>query len=199
MKLKSLLLILLSVAGASLAAAQTSVAAWTVWPTASYTSVNATAGTGVIATTSGASVAYSTDYIYTFMASPTLTLTTDTLADVSTITLEIVLAGGTGGNSLLAAPTLDFGSSFDLATGVTITPTGGNVLGNASSSYVYTWDVSGLSGGATFDIAWRLNTHAAVSSVVVSQNVSAIPEPSSFAALAGLGMLGFASLRRRRV
>lgn len=199
MKLRFLLLTLLSFAGLVAARAQSAIDAWTVWPTSNYTSVDATSGDGVIATTTGASVAYSTDYIYTFMSTPTWTLTTDTLADVSTITLEIVLAGGSGGVPLLAAPVLDFGDGFDLASGVTIAPTGGNILGNAASAYTYTWNVSDFSAASSFSIVWQLNQHAAVSSVTLTQNVSAVPEPSAFAALAGLAGLGFAALRRRRI
>ena len=74
---------------------------------------------------------------------------------------------------------LGFASGFETISGLFI-------AGNAVSSGTYTAAQLGLLGlGGTFTGAGSL------------QVTSAIPEPSTYAALAGLGILGFALLRRR--
>lgn len=192
-------LALLLVSGLTAAHAQTTqVDSWTVWPTATYTSVDATVGDGVLFTDNGASVSYSTDYIYTFFATPNLTLSTGALDNVASITLGIVIAGGTGGVPFLSHPLLTFGSGSDVSATPAVDLTGGQIFGNDASSYTYVWDVSGFTAGEEIELVWQLNSHAAIGSITLTQSTSAVPEPAAAAALAGLGALGCATLRRRR-
>ncbi|MCU0791492.1 MAG: PEP-CTERM sorting domain-containing protein [Opitutaceae bacterium] len=66
-----------------------------------------------------------------------------------------------------------------------------------SERYVHVLDTD-------FGLTWRAGTSAAGNSInfqldnLAVTNISAIPEPSTYAALLGLGTLGFATLRRRR-
>jgi hypothetical protein len=201
MKTTTLLKLGVLLAAGSLAAhAQgTQVDSWTVWPTESYTSVNATVGDGVLTTDNGSSVSYSTDYIYTFFATPNLTLSTGALDNVASITLEIVIAGGSGGTVFLSEPLLTFGSGVDVASAATVDLTGGQIFGNDASSYTYVWDVSGFTAGEEIGLSWQLNSHAAVGSITLTQSTTAVPEPAAFGAFAGLGVLGLALVRRRNL
>lgn len=182
---------LISLAGALAGHAQSSqVDSWTVWPTAAYVTVDATIGTGYLTTSNSATFSYSADYIYTGSNAPEHTLTLNTLAGVDTITLQINLAGEFSSGPSLIIDSIDYSpASFQTSSGTSI-------LGFEGVIYTYTWDVSEFSFDSTFEIGWALTTHDAFNSITVTQ--SAIPEPSSFAALAGIATLGAAALRRRR-
>ena len=58
-------------------------------------------------------------------------------------------------------------------------------LGNVTAGSLITFDLTGLDGGATYDN-------------FMFSGVAAVPEPSSFAAIAGVLAIGFVGLRRRR-
>jgi len=136
------------------------------------------------------------DYFYALFSNPTFTLASAAISDLGTITLEIT----TGGFAFLAAPTLDFGSITGLAVTPTTTDVGNTDYGNLTR-YTYVWDLSSVvSSAVEFTLTWQLNNHAPIAEISLQQTPvpgGAIPEPSAFAALAGLGALGLAATRRR--
>lgn len=74
--------------------------------------------------------------------------------------------------------------------------------------YGFQWDLSGYSDIQSFSITWHVVEHTQSYAVQLDQGglfggevlsgLAAVPEPASFAALAGLGVLGLAASRRRR-
>ena len=73
--------------------------------------------------------------------------------------------------------------------------------------YLLQWDLSGVAETINaFSIQFTGVQHAQLYALQLDQSsvyspvvsASPVPEPSSFAALAGLGAIGFAALRRRR-
>jgi hypothetical protein len=70
--------------------------------------------------------------------------------------------------------------------------------GGALSGYSFTRVDEAPSTFAFDIIAFQMSSNTADGFTLSAVNVSAIPEPSAFAALAGLGGLGFAAIRRRR-
>lgn len=209
MKLKTTILsVLITCAGLAAASAQTTVSLWTAaggaFTPASQPGYTAGVG-GTLTPDSGSAPAslvitgatsgglYS-DYFYSLFSTPAVTLAADTLAGVSTITLEIV----TGGFAFGAAPALDFGSETNWTVSATTEPAGNTGFGELTR-YTYVWDVSSVvASGSSFAIDWTLNNHAPIAHVSLTQTGSSVPEPASFAALAGLGVLGAAAARRRR-
>ncbi|EIP97030.1 PEP-CTERM putative exosortase interaction domain-containing protein [Opitutaceae bacterium TAV1] len=173
--------------------------------TGTWSALNASvgSGSGATITATGYSVGYPSELdglLYTFFATPTFTISTSTvLDDVSTISVAIFSS---------AAPldvSLNFNSdNTDLINYTLTTEAGGHILGEGTSfatsgtNYIYTWDVSGLGGGDDISISWGFGQHAAFDTIVLTQ--SAVPEPSTYAAIVGTAMLaGVLILRRRKV
>ncbi len=78
---------------------------------------------------------------------------------------------------------------------------GGSYTTLATYNPVAQWTAGAATGGFNFEIFGNSNMAAAISTGSVyadNFSVSAIPEPSTYAALAGLGALGLAFWRRRR-
>ena len=146
----------------------------------------------------------------------TTTISAGTLAlganDVFANTAPITLNGGT----LAAATFTDTLGTLDLDANSSITfGTGGMFIFADSSSLSAGWgsftlSISGnfvnassirfgtTNGGLTSAQLALININGLAATIDSNGYLSAIPEPSSFAALAGLGMLGFAATRRRR-
>lgn len=134
-----------------------------------------------------------TAYYYTLFSTPTFTLTSgNVLADIATLSVTIHAAG-----TFASAPSLIFNGnaltadvdSFD----------GGTIGGSfAATTYVYTWEVGSFTDETNaFSIGWTFPVHTAIDSIVLTQ-AAAVPEPSTYAAFAGAGVLLIAFLRRRR-
>lgn len=146
----------------------------------------------------------------------TTTISAGTLAlganDVFANTSPIVLNGGT----LAAATFTDTLGTLDLDANSSITfGTGGMFIFADSSSLESAWGTFTLSiggnfvngssirfgttgGGLTPAQLALININGLAATIDSNGYLSAVPEPASFAALAGLGMLGFAASRRRR-
>jgi hypothetical protein len=145
--------------------------------------------------------------------SPTLTADTSVTYIANTVyTLSFDFIGKDNGNEWFRGTTF----TYQIWAG---NPTGGTLLGTANTSaaagqntissltlmstsnaggsgnlfLVFSATNAGLASGATEGDRFR---QAIIDNVSVS--ISSIPEPATTAALAGLGMLGFAALRRRR-
>lgn len=148
----------------------------------------------------------------TTVAAGTLSLgASNSLADVS----NIILSGGTlatnsfadtvGTLSLLGNSTIDFtgGGSFAFANSAAATWTGGMTLSLTSgfvsgSSLRFGADASGLGLGQLAQITGGGYDTFSLDSSGYLVGAAAIPEPSTYAAMAGLAALGCAFWRRRR-
>lgn len=113
------------------------------------------------------------------------TTVNSSLVDNTDVTLR--LTWDAGAQSLDAAYSLDGTSYTSVATFLPVTQ----------------WDnsVNGVANGFNFGVFGNSNTIAAISTGSVyadNFSVSAIPEPSTYAAFAGLGALGLAFWRRRQ-
>ncbi len=148
----------------------------------------------------------------TTVSAGTLSLgATNSLADTS----NVILSGGTlatnsfadtvGTLSLLGNATIDFtsGGSFAFANSAAATWTGGMTLSLTSgfvsgSSLRFGLDATGLTGTQLGQISAAGFDSFSLNSSGFLVGAATIPEPSTYAALAGLGALGLAVLRRRR-
>jgi hypothetical protein len=135
-----------------------------------------------------------TDYYYSLFSTPTFTLTSsDVLADITTLSVEIHMAG-----TFTAAPSLTFNGQALTASATSFAD--GTIGGSfAATTYTYTWDVASVVAESnTFSIDWTLPNHTAIDAISITQSSSAVPEPSAFAAIAGAGALTLVAFRRRR-
>lgn len=146
---------------------------------------------------------YDTFY-YTFFTSPVLTLSTDeVLSDLDTIAFEFSYAAGLTSVEAIGL-VLNYNpahlalapDSFVTGSSETISTAFGD---QTFTTYSFTWSVSDLGATDAFSITWNLGSHNSFNGVALTQtSASAVPEPASFAALAGLCVLGLAASRRRR-
>ena len=128
------------------------------------------------------------------------TVTTGTLATGSTGTFgagDVSVAAGaslTFGNnaSIGDLKTLTFASTSNISLGFTGSETVGAVFNSVTSSFLTagTYDATSLNG-----FFGGISAFSGSGSLTVS----AVPEPATYAALAGAAILGFATLRRRRL
>lgn len=146
---------------------------------------------------------YDTFY-YTFFTAPTLTLSTDNvLSGLETVTFEFAYAAGLTSVEAIGL-VLNYNSShLGLAPASFVTgasETISTAFGDQTfTTYSFTWSVLGLGSTDNFSITWNLGAHNAFNGVALTQaTASAVPEPASFAALAGLGSLALVATRRRR-
>jgi hypothetical protein len=123
-----------------------------------------------------------------------------TLASSNTLTMEIAgLDRGTGYDALDVAGTLAFGGTLDVVTYGAFTPAS---FAAGQSFDLFDWSSAtgtfsslNLPDLAAYGLAW--DTSALYSTGVLSITTSAVPEPSTYAPLAGLAAIGFVALRRR--
>lgn len=209
MKIKAAILCgFLSLAGAFVAQAQTVLTdAWTVagnaWTPASHPNyatdgiISADVGSqsGATITTSSKAGLY-TNYFYSLFTTPTFTLaTSNVLADVRTISFSVTIAG-----AFSSGPVLNFNASNSALSNYTFTAGATSDVGGFSAvTNTYTWDVTGLGSSSAFNIVWALPNHTAIGAVTLTQdiNVSAVPEPSTYAAIFG-GLVLVGAVARRR-
>ena len=98
----------------------------------------------------------------------------------------VVTLGGNLSVSFIDGYLPTVGNSFTLLTGSSVSSS----FVNAASTYIVT------TGGNNY--TFNLGYNPSNVTLTLATVTSAIPEPSAYAALAGAGMLGFATLRRRR-
>lgn len=183
----------------------TSTAAWPSAIASNFGSGDA--GLNKLAGTSGYLASAATNGIYT-PATPLGSFTVSDatpLAGLGTVVfqLDIEIASGT-----FAAPVLSYnGGSQNLAADFSSTVFSEVKSGGMGASvryvYAYQWDLVSAGTITDFSIAWTVPAaHTITYGAQLQQSDafagSAIPEPSSFTALAGLGVLGLAASRRRR-
>lgn len=141
----------------------------------------------------------------------TLTLTgANTLTGATTVSAGTLATGATGtfgaGNvSVAAGATLAFGNNasigdlktltFASTSAIALNFTGSETIGSVFNSVTSTFLADG-----TYDAAGLNSFFGGISafSGTGSLTVSAIPEPATFAVLAGLAVLGLSAVRRRR-
>lgn len=103
-----------------------------------------------------------------------------------------------GSSSSFTAASSGTGSVFGISSSTLLDLPSGYVSGAAINSTA-TWNSTTFAGlGLTqgsYDFTWGAGGNA--DSITV--NVGAVPEPSAYAAIAGVSLLGFAAWRRRRV
>lgn len=143
-------------------------------------------------------------YSGTGATSNAFNLTLDVVADasVSALTLQLKFTGPLQNVAVednIAPAAAHFSVAADESWGDAVLSYLGHSTETAGTFYIYAWTWTGL------DIApaesFSLNITSApghVSLDAVRLDAAAIPEPSSFAALAGLAVLGCAALRRHR-
>ena len=146
---------------------------------------------------------YDTFY-YTFFTAPTLTLSAgEVLAGLETVTFEFSYAAGLTSVDAIGL-VLNYNTANTGLAPASFTPGASETIGTAFgdqtfTTYSFTWSVLGLGETDAFSIVWNLGSHNAFNGVALTQTpASAVPEPASLAALAGLGALALVSTRRRR-
>ncbi len=154
------------------------------------------AGTSGYLTSASSNVLYSPNSIGTFTVSDATPV-----AGLSNVLFQVSSTGN------IAAPSLDInGGDQNLAPVTSVllfTGTVSTAFGPATQYvWAYQWDLSSVGGIASFDITWNTaEPHNLTFGARLDQSdtfASAIPEPSAFAALAGLAALGLVATRRRR-
>lgn len=110
---------------------------------------------------------------------------------------------GTGPNSVTLRSSFDgFASDLGTLTGLTASTSTVRSIGISTLVDVtvpVTFRLYGYGGTATGGTAgFDTVASAPLANVILNGTASAVPEPSSFAALAGIGALGFCAMRRRR-
>ncbi len=163
-------------------------------------------GSGAITVGSGATLtgagnfsgAFQNNGIYSPGSSPTLaTLATFNQGSSGTLIMELEgLARGTGYDAMNVSGSLTFGGTLQVSTIGGFSPAAGNSFNlfdwGSASGVFSTLTLPGLDAGLSWD------TSSLYTTGVLSVSGSAVPEPSTYAALLGTAALGFAAWRRRR-
>ncbi len=154
-------------------------------------------GTSGYLTSSASNVLYSPNSLGTF----TVTDTTP-VADLATVIFQVSSTGDT------TAPSLDYnGGDQNLAPAFSSLLFSGTVVTafGPATQYIwaYQWDLTAIDSITSFGVTWNTaEPHNLTFGARLDQSSaftgSAIPEPSTFTALAGLGVLALAATRRRR-
>jgi len=183
------------------------------WPAPIAPSITGSAGNAGFNKLSGGGYPASAS-IYNFTVPGTFAvLNSNPLAGLETVALQLDL--GEGNSFFVADPVLNYnGGSQNLAADFTQSGAGPTAFTNPQTGnpdtttlFGYQWDLSGIVGPITdYEIAWTADAHVTTynlqldSSDTFSGNaISAVPEPSAFAALVGAVALGLATCRRRRI
>ncbi|QYY34395.1 PEP-CTERM sorting domain-containing protein [Ruficoccus sp. ZRK36] len=154
--------------------------------------------------TAGGSYFSSSDYIYNASASTYTISSGSPITDLSTLVLQFENAQGmdtitlsyNGGSQELAASYIgNYAGSH--------TYNGGGQTGSSTID-VYQWDLSSIESTITdYSITFTTNAHAILWGISLTEgdtySAIAVPEPSTYAALAGLGVLTVVLLRRRKL
>lgn len=192
--------------------AQTATTSWTGWTAAGQPGYSGATGIGTFAADAGSEFAATlsinnagkaygglyTDFYYTGAADADLQLSSTLAGDgVSDIVLTIAFGGWT----FTSLPTLTIGGQ-SYAFDTTQSSPDGDLLGYPINNNTYTWhlDEAGpYDSGTAFTIAWTFDQHVAFSEVAIAQ-VSAVPEPETYALMmAGLlTVVGGVRRQRRR-
>ena len=129
-------------------------------------------------------------------ATPRIRAGTGSATDLYNVAFTSSSAIGSG--SSFTAASSGTGSVFGISSSTTLNLPSGYVSGAAINSTA-TWNSTTFAGlGLTegsYDFTWGAGGNA--DSITV--NVGAVPEPSAYAAIAGVSLMGFAAWRRRRV
>ncbi|WP_326539580.1 PEP-CTERM sorting domain-containing protein [Pseudorhodoferax sp.] len=211
MQIKSITLgAALALSAAVSAHAQTATTTWSNWSAAGQPGYSGATGIGTFAADAGsefgatlsinnAGKAYGglyTDFYYTGAADADLQLSSALAGDgVSDIALTIAFGGWT----FTSLPTLTIDGQTYAFDAVQSSPDG-DLLGYPVNSNTYTWhlDETGpYASGTAFTIAWTFDQHVAFSEVAVSQ-VTAVPEPETYALMMAGLLTVVGSVRRQR-
>jgi hypothetical protein len=117
-------------------------------------------------------------------------------ADANGATAGVVTASSTTLYTLRATITNTAASTYSISLGL-FDEAGTTQIGSIASTSDYVV-ADATSGGYYFGVRSRLPSNTAGTTTIAFDSFSAIPEPSAFAVLAGLGALGLAATRRRR-
>jgi hypothetical protein len=137
------------------------------------------------------------DRVYDFGAVSTFTINGTASSSISTLALQVKYSvPGIGAPADFFTVTPDFGGTFEQ------TLLGSDVIAG-NTYFIYGWTWTGLELGESdafsIQITGQADGHVSVDGLRVDAGgVSAVPEPASFAALAGVGTLAAAAFRRRR-
>ncbi|MGE9292403.1 MAG: PEP-CTERM sorting domain-containing protein [Puniceicoccales bacterium] len=159
---------------------------------------NRTEGTASVYPADGQSTV---DYIYTLFSSPnTFTVTDSEILDgLSNVVFQVESGGATATEVELTYTLEGDATSYVMATAYTATADGQNGTINA-----YQWDLSSVASTLeSYTITLTNGVHSALFGMQLNTSNAyagnAIPEPSTYAALAGLGVLTVVLLRRRKL
>lgn len=144
---------------------------------------------------------YGTFY-YTFFTAPTFTLSTDNiLSGLTTVTFDFSYAAGLTDIESIGL-TLNFNSTYSALVADSFTVGASETIDTAFgpqtfTNYSFSWNVLGLGATDELSLTWDLGTHNSFNGVTLTQT-SSVPEPATYAAFAGFGVLLLAAFRRRR-
>jgi len=181
------------------------------WPNPIAPSISGSAGNAGFDKVSGGGYPASQS-IYNFTVPGTFTVAnSNPLNDLETVAFQLDL--GEGNDFFVADPLLSYnGGSQNLVADFTQSAAGPTAFTNPQTGdpgtttvFAFQWDLSSVGAITDYAISWTTDAHATTynlqldSSDTFSGNaISAVPEPSAFAALAGVTALGLAACRRRR-
>jgi len=139
-----------------------------------------------------------TEAIYNFTTPGEFFVTeTSALSGLETVVFQTDMIG-----PLTTPPTIDLnGGDQNLAADFSALATGDFAgMGSDSSVYAYQWDLSGLGPINDFVIEWGSGMHGTNYFMQLNQGdsfVQVVPEPSTYALLAGVAALGLILMRRK--